>query len=44
MRAEMITTEELRRELRQQGLEDPAKVKCAFLEGNGELSILGREE
>jgi uncharacterized membrane protein YcaP (DUF421 family) len=44
MRAEMITTEELLSELRQQGLEDPAKVKCAFLEGTGELSILRREE
>jgi uncharacterized membrane protein YcaP (DUF421 family) len=44
MRAEMITTEELLSELRQQGLEDPAKVKCAFLEGTGELSILKREE
>jgi uncharacterized membrane protein YcaP (DUF421 family) len=44
MRAEMITTEELLSELRQQGVADPAKVKCAFLEGTGELSILRREE
>ena len=42
MRHEMIATrEELLSELRQQGVDNPADVKCAFMEGNGEVSVLG---
>jgi uncharacterized membrane protein YcaP (DUF421 family) len=40
MRQEMITTEELLSQLRQQGIEDPAKVKKAFIEGDGRISII----
>ncbi|HST94189.1 MAG TPA: YetF domain-containing protein [Microvirga sp.] len=40
MREEMITTEELMSQLRQQGIEDPAKVRKAFIEGDGRISII----
>jgi uncharacterized membrane protein YcaP (DUF421 family) len=40
MRAEMITPEELMSQLRLQGIEDMAVVKRAFIEGNGELSVV----
>ncbi|MCB5174593.1 MULTISPECIES: DUF421 domain-containing protein [Microvirga] len=40
MRQEMITTEELMSQLRQQGIEDPAKVKRAYIEGDGRISII----
>ena len=40
MQREMITTEELMSQLRQQGIDDPAVVRCAYLEGDGELSVL----
>jgi uncharacterized membrane protein YcaP (DUF421 family) len=43
MRHEMITIEELLSELRQQGVDNPTDVKCAFMEGNGELSVLRRD-
>ena len=44
MRAELITMDELMTQLRLQGIEDVADVKRAFVEGNGELSILRRDE
>lgn len=37
---EMITEEELRSQLRQQGIEDAAKVKKCYLESNGHFSVL----
>jgi uncharacterized membrane protein YcaP (DUF421 family) len=40
MRQEMITTEELMSQLRQQGIEDPSKVKKAYIEGDGRISII----
>ncbi len=40
MRQEMITTEELMSQLRQQGIADPTKVKKAFIEGDGRISII----
>jgi uncharacterized membrane protein YcaP (DUF421 family) len=40
MRQEMITIDELMSQLRQQGIEDPAKVKKAFIEGDGRISII----
>src|SRR5919107_3438240 len=43
MREEMITTEELMSQLRQQGIEDPAKVRKAFIEGDGRISIICHE-
>ncbi len=40
MRQEMITMEELKSQLRQQGIDDPADVKKAFIEGDGRISII----
>jgi uncharacterized membrane protein YcaP (DUF421 family) len=44
MRKELITEEELRSQLRQQGASDLAEVKRAFLEGNGEISVMKKDE
>jgi uncharacterized membrane protein YcaP (DUF421 family) len=43
MRHEMITREELMSQLRQQGIDDPAQVKKAFIEGDGRISIIRRD-
>jgi uncharacterized membrane protein YcaP (DUF421 family) len=40
LRHEMITMEELLSQLRQQGVEDPGEVKKAFIEGDGQISII----
>jgi uncharacterized membrane protein YcaP (DUF421 family) len=40
---EMITAEELRAQLREQGIAGPGEVKAAFLEGDGKLSVLKRD-
>ncbi len=40
MRRELITTEELKSKLREQGIEDFSEVKMAHLEEDGEISIL----
>ena len=43
MRSEFITEEELRGQLRQQGVLELADVKQACLEANGELSVIKRD-
>ncbi|WP_041353211.1 DUF421 domain-containing protein [Nitrosospira multiformis] len=40
MRRELITVEELESKLREQGIEDFREVKIAYLEEDGEISIL----
>ena len=40
MRSQFITEEELRGQLRQQGVSDMAEVKHAHLEANGEISVV----
>jgi uncharacterized membrane protein YcaP (DUF421 family) len=40
MRSQFITEEELRGQLRQQGVSDIAEVKHAHLEANGEISVV----
>jgi uncharacterized membrane protein YcaP (DUF421 family) len=40
MRAELITFEELMAQLREQGVEDCSKVKAAYVEADGSISIL----
>ena len=40
MRRELITEDELMSMLRQQGLEDLAEVKKAFMEGDGRISVI----
>jgi uncharacterized membrane protein YcaP (DUF421 family) len=44
MRREMITTEELNSQLRQQGIESCDEVKEAYIEGDGRISIIKREK
>lgn len=39
---ELMTEEELMTQLRLNGVEDPAEVKAAYLEGNGEISVIKR--
>lgn len=40
MRKELVTREELRSELRQQGIEDVSSVRVAYMEPNGRISAL----
>lgn len=40
---EMITAEELRAQLREQGVSGPHEVRVAFLEGDGKLSVVKKE-
>ncbi|QRM30912.1 DUF421 domain-containing protein [Microvirga sp. VF16] len=44
MRQEMITTEELNSELRQQGIEHCSEVKRAYIEGDGTISIIRKDK
>jgi uncharacterized membrane protein YcaP (DUF421 family) len=40
MRKELITDEELMALLRSQGIDDPRKVKSAYIEGSGDISVI----
>jgi uncharacterized membrane protein YcaP (DUF421 family) len=42
MRMELMTEEELMTELRQHGIEKLAEVKAAYMEANGEVSVIRR--
>lgn len=44
MRREMITHAELMSQLRQQGIDDPALVRLASLEGDGSISVIRDDE
>jgi len=44
LRSNMITHAELMSQLRQQGIDDPAKVREASLEGDGRISVIAAEE
>ena len=41
---ELMTEEELMTQLRLNGVEDAVEVKAAYLEGNGEISVIKRSE
>lgn len=43
LRKELITEEELMSQLREQGVDDIAKVKSAFIEGDGRFSVISDE-
>lgn len=43
MRQEMITTEELSSQLRQQGIEHCSEVKKAYIEGDGSISVIRQD-
>ena len=40
LRSEMLTIEDLKEQLREQGVEDISQVKRAFLEGDGRMSVI----
>jgi uncharacterized membrane protein YcaP (DUF421 family) len=44
MRREMITEEELMGQLREQGVEDVSEVKACYLEGDGHVSVIPKDE
>ncbi len=44
MRKELITREELMEQLREQGVSELSKVKEAYMESNGRISVIEREE
>jgi uncharacterized membrane protein YcaP (DUF421 family) len=44
MRRELITEEELMSQLREQGLDDVSKVKEAFMESDGHISVVRQEQ
>lgn len=44
MRRELITDEELMSQLREQGLDDVAKVKEAYIESSGHISVVPYEQ
>jgi uncharacterized membrane protein YcaP (DUF421 family) len=44
MRRELITEEELRSHMRQQGITEFAQVQSAYMEGDGQISIIPRED
>jgi uncharacterized membrane protein YcaP (DUF421 family) len=44
MRQEFITEDELMMQLRQQGLDDVSKVKRAYIESDGRISVIQRKE
>jgi uncharacterized membrane protein YcaP (DUF421 family) len=44
MRREFITMEELHEKLREQGIEKLADVKAAYLEGDGQISVVRNAE
>jgi len=39
----MITEDELLAQLREQGIDDPAKVEKCFLESNGKFSVIRKD-
>lgn len=43
MRREMITDEDLRAKLREHGIDDLAEVRNAFMESDGEISVIKRK-
>ena len=43
MRSELIAEVELRGQLREQGVEDVAKVKAAYIESDGRISVIKYE-
>lgn len=44
MRRELVTEEELMGQLRQQGIEELSKVKAAYIEADGRISVVEREQ
>lgn len=43
LRREFITEEELKTQLREQGVEEISQVSCAYIEGDGRISVIPKE-
>ena len=43
LRSEMVTDQELMAALRERGIDDPAMVRSARLEADGEISVIGKK-
>ena len=43
MRKEFLTKEELMAKLREEGIEDLDKVKAAYIEGDGNISVIAKD-
>lgn len=44
LRRELMTVDELHSKLREQGVEDIAQVKSAYMESNGSISVIRRDD
>lgn len=44
LKKELITDDELRSSLREQGIEDLSEVEAAYMEGDGRISVIGRRD
>ena len=44
LRRELITMDELKAQLREQGIEELDRVRCAFMEGDGRISVVSDDE
>jgi uncharacterized membrane protein YcaP (DUF421 family) len=44
MRQELVTRSELMEHLREQGVDDVKRVRRAFVEGNGHISVITYDE
>src|SRR4051812_1511869 len=44
LRRELITMDELKAQLREQGIEELNLVRCAYMEGDGSISVVSDEE
>jgi uncharacterized membrane protein YcaP (DUF421 family) len=44
MRKELISEAEMMSQLREQGIDDPAKVKVAYMESDGQFSVVQKKE
>jgi uncharacterized membrane protein YcaP (DUF421 family) len=44
LRRELVTMDELKAQLREQGIEDVSRVRCAYMEADGRISVVSDEE
>jgi uncharacterized membrane protein YcaP (DUF421 family) len=44
LRRELVTMDELKAQLREQGIDDLTRVRCAHMEGDGRISVVDQDE
>jgi uncharacterized membrane protein YcaP (DUF421 family) len=44
LRRELISMDELKAQLREQGIDELGRVHCAYMEGDGRVSVVGNDE